>query len=470
MNCDAAPAAVVPIPCKIILAKLFVHLLMESEPMRVAGLLFALSLAPAAHAQMTAERAFEQARQWTVVVRTSIDRAFIEDEQGSLMGSGLIIDATRGWVLTNAHVASHSYSSNTVMLAGGKPLPAQRVYVDPYVDIAILAYDPGKVATSIPVPTLKCDGSPAVGHPVGAFGHPWGFRFTGTRGIASAVTTRLGPAMLQTDAPINSGNSGGPLISLETGAVVGINAASMRKDRSEGLSFAVPATAACRILDLMRTGRDPSPPARLLDFAVDENNERTLVIARSRLTAGQMDLRVGDQIVGIGNPSIPLASESNLTDALRGQLDAVVLQVQRNGAPVTVRGTWPRIDPIVGRRALWVSGAMFAASETGATALLKDSPALMIHHIEPGSEAQNGDLRPFDLLISADGASVGSLAELDSAATRARTAGRPLNLILLRIASEGEAELFLHQQRLLNPTEIEQVGPDGASTASVVAP
>ena len=88
-------------------------------------------------------------------------------------------------------------------------------------------------APHVNAPTLDCGTMPPVAHSVGAFGHPWGFRFTGTRGITSAVTTRLGPNMLQTDAPINEGNSGGPLISLETGKVVGINTAKIKEESVE---------------------------------------------------------------------------------------------------------------------------------------------------------------------------------------------------------------------------------------------
>ena len=131
----------------------------------------------------------------------------------------MVVDAKRGWVLTNAHVASSSYSTVTVTFHGGEPMPARRIYVDPRLDLAVLTYDPAKAKHTPTEPQFECDASPPVGHPVGAFGHPWGFRFTGTRGITSAVTSRLGPQMLQTDAPINSGNSGGPLISLETGRV-----------------------------------------------------------------------------------------------------------------------------------------------------------------------------------------------------------------------------------------------------------
>jgi S1-C subfamily serine protease len=256
------------------------------------------------------EDAFEEARNWTVQIRTSVSRPFSQDEVGSFQGAGLVVDAQRGWVLTNAHVASRSYSSMTVTFEGGQPLPARRVYVDPHLDLAVIAYDPAALDHTPSEPKLDCRASPPVGHPVGAFGHPWGFRFTGTRGITSAVTSRLGPLMLQTDAPINSGNSGGPLISLVTGRVVGINAASMAKGQSEGLSFAVPMPYACTIVGLLKKGIDPSPPASLVDFAIDDNDEPTLLVARSRLPAGTLDLRAGDQLVALGSPPRRPANES----------------------------------------------------------------------------------------------------------------------------------------------------------------
>jgi Trypsin-like peptidase domain len=364
----------------------------------------------------------------------------------------------RGWVLTNAHVASRSYSDITVGFREQKSIPAERVYVDPYLDVAIIAYDPDQLKVHPKAPELECAATPAVGHPVGAFGHPWGFRFTGTRGIASARTSRLGPDMLQTDAPINSGNSGGPLISLETGLVLGLNAASIRKDRADGLSFAVPMPLICTVLDLLRQGNNPSPPAPIVDFAVDANGERTLVVASSRLPAGSVDLRVADEIVAAGPQDASVKTESELIDQVRGTLDNVSLRVRRNGAELSLRGPWPPSPLVTQRRALWINGAMFGDTEPQISSLVAGSPALMVHHIEPGTEAEGAEIEAFDLLVLADGKAVHSLQELETVAKRAAAADRELELLLLRLGSENH-ELFLHQRRYLAATDIERVGP-----------
>jgi S1-C subfamily serine protease len=410
-------------------------------------------------AESPGEAAFRSAIGWTAQVRGSVSRPFIEDEQGSWLGAGLVVDSRRGWVLTNAHVAGHSYGTVAVAFRDNHALVATRVYVDPHLDLAILAFDPAQREGTAGEPVLDCDSMPPAGHPVGAFGHPWGFRYTATRGITSAITTRLGPTMLQTDAPINEGNSGGPLISLETGKVVGVNAAKIKEQSVEGLSFAVPMPYACTIIDLMKKGIDPSPPAPLVDFARDANDEQTLVVARSRLPAGTLDLRVGDEILAIARPQREIETESDLADALRGRLDQVSLVVDRDGRQVTVEGSWPPAQRILERKGLWVSGALFAEADPTTAGLVTGSPALMVHHVSPGSVSELATLTHYDLLVSADGQPVASLGELEQLARAAATAHRPLRLMLLRLTGETETRLFGYAMLELPVSEVEIVGP-----------
>ena len=419
-----------------------------------------LLLAAPAFAQ-NGEEAYRSAAQWTVQVRTSVSEPFIEDEGGTWFGAGVLVDGSRGWIVTNAHVAGHSYGKVSVAFEDGKAIPARRVYVDPYLDIAVLAYDTGRIPAKTATPSLDCAALPPVGHPVGAFGHPWGFRFTGTRGIISAVTTRMGPNMLQTDAPINEGNSGGPLISLETGKVVGVNTAKIKEEAVEGLSFAVPMPYACTVLKLLEQGRDPSPPDHLVDFARDDNDEQTMVIARSRLPAGTLDLRVGDEVIAVNSPERKVANSTDLVDALRGRLDVVQLWVMRDGREVDVAGHWPAAAKVTERRGLSVSGALIAAAEPLTLGLIAGNPALMVHHVAPGSEAESAGLAAFDLLMSADGEPLNSLDALAQRARAAAAGDQPIELMLLRIGSETQEQFFIYQRRLLPVDDVRPVGPSG---------
>lgn len=426
--------------------------------MKAGSFVLALMLAATAGAQ-NGEEAFREAAEWTVLVRTAVSEPFIEDEYGTWFGAGLLVDAGRGWVLTNAHVAGHSPGKISIAFQDGRSVAARRLYVDPYLDLAVLAYDPKRLTPKNHVPVLDCDSWPPVGHPVGAFGHPWGFRYTGTRGITSAFTTRLGPNMLQTDAPINEGNSGGPLISLVTGRVVGINTAKIKEESVEGLSFAVPAPYACTVLDLLREERDPSPPASLVDFARDENDEQTMIVARSRLPPGAPELRAGDEILGFADGTRTFATATDFVDAMRGRLDDAALRIRRDGRVLAVRGRWPAAEQVTARRGLGISGALFAAAEPLTRGLIAGPPAVMVHHVEPGSEADAAGLMAYDLLVSADGAPVDSLGTLRARASTAAAAARPLELLLLRFTPETHEELFVHERRLLPVEGLRVIGP-----------
>src|SRR5262245_1394874 len=224
---------------------------------RGVTLLAVLAAGPAVAATST-EKIFAEARAYTAYTETRIETPFIEDEQGSTFGAAFVVDARRHWLLTNAHVSGHSPAHITAMFAGEDPVTAWPVYIDPYLDLAVLEFD--HAATAPGAARLDCESLPATGHPVGAFGHPAGFKFSGTRGVISGRTYRFGEDWLQTDAPINGGNSGGPLISLETGRVVGINTATLRDEDSHNANFAVLALHACRVLELLASGGEPRPP------------------------------------------------------------------------------------------------------------------------------------------------------------------------------------------------------------------
>jgi len=420
--------------------------------MKLAFLLAGLTLmALPAHAETPAEAAFKAAKTWTVRVQVELSIPFIEDEQGSFQGAGFVVDAERGWVLTNAHVAGHSPTELKIAFEDGRLIPAERVYVDPQLDVAVISYMPVQLKRRPPAPKLECKRLPPIGHPVGAFGHPWGFRFTGTRGIASAVSSRVGADMLQTDAPINAGNSGGPLLSMETGHVVGISAAKIADEEAEGLSFAVPMPYACTILELLRAGRDPSPPMARVDFAIDENDERTLVVAANRLPSPAIDLRPGDEIVEARGR--PVQTPTQLADVLRGHLDEVVLTIQRDGEEIQIAGSIPAAPRVIDRRGLWIDGALFAPVEDVFGGWLKNGSGLMVHHVEEASEAMSVGLEYFDVIERVNGRPVHTLEELEQVVIDAADAEQRLEFLFVRLMTDGN-RIFAYQRRYLSGEDV----------------
>jgi S1-C subfamily serine protease len=171
------------------------------------------------------------------------------------LGSGAIVSSD-GHVLTNYHVV---YGTNRVdvQLADGRVLPARFVGADEQADIAVLKID----AAGLTPLTFADSNKVRVGQVVFAIGNPWGLQETVTQGIISGKGRRAmrGQAteFFQTDAAVNPGNSGGPLVNVK-GEIVGINNSILLG--SSGISFAIPSNVAQRVFDdVVKRGRISRP-------------------------------------------------------------------------------------------------------------------------------------------------------------------------------------------------------------------
>jgi 2-alkenal reductase len=259
-------------------------------------------------------------------------------------GSGVIFDA-RGYVATNAHVV-HEASQIEVLFIDGRRVQATLVNEDPRYDVAILRLPEGE---KLPAVAPLADSSQLEpGMRVLAIGSPLGtdYQNTVTTGIIAGLNRRVKQQgfdlrtfeyrsldvvdvpLIQTDAAINVGNSGGPLIDLK-GEVVGLNTLVVRRDQNagsaaiEGFGFSVPSNLIQALADSWIDGRprgDLGLEAVELDpsFAREHGLSRAAGAVVQRLTAGgageQGDLKVGDIIVAVDGQ--PLNIDRALSDLL----------------------------------------------------------------------------------------------------------------------------------------------------------
>lgn len=270
-------------------------------------------------------------------------------------GSGVIIDG-EGHILTNNHVVE-SAASLSVLLASGERVDAQLIGADPFSDLAVIQIK----AAAVPFADLGDSSTLAPGQMVVAIGSALGdFQNTVTAGVVSGLGRSLETEdgylmedLIQTDAAINQGNSGGPLINL-AGQVIAINTAIVGRSGSavvaEGLGFAIPAnTARAVAAEIMRSGRVPRPYLGVSHIAVTPqlaayyglNVNRGVIVAEvtPRSPAAQAGLQPGDVILKIDNQD--LNDQTPCLNALMRHRpgDKVKLLVNRDGQTLTLDAT-----------------------------------------------------------------------------------------------------------------------------------
>jgi len=258
------------------------------------------------------------------------------------LGSGVIVDAKRGLVLTNNHVIANAVEI-TVTMRDGRQLKAEVVGTDPETDVAVIKIPAGNLIDIKPTDSDKL----RVGDFVVAIGNPFGLGQTVTSGIVSALSrSGLGiegyEDFIQTDASINPGNSGGALVNLR-GELIGINTAIFSQSGGNiGIGFAIPINLALQITEqLMENGsvdrgfigiqaQDLNPDLAEA-FGVKDNRGAIINSVMPDSPAEKAGLKPGDVITSVNGKSIKSASDVRLHIGLLPVGEKVVFEVLREG-------------------------------------------------------------------------------------------------------------------------------------------
>lgn len=342
------------------------------------------------------------------------------------LGSGVIIDAAKGYILTNNHVIAKA-DEITVTLRDGRTLTAKLVGADPDTDVAVIQI-PVKNIVALPIADSE---KLRVGDFVVAIGNPFGLGQTVTSGIVSALgRTGLGiegyENFIQTDASINPGNSGGALVNLR-GELVGINTAIYAPGGGNiGIGFAIPTNMARDIMRQIiefgevKRGRLGVQMQNLTpDLAKAFNIEEQQGAIISKITQGspaaKAGLEAGDIVTSINGRPMSDASTIRTTVGLMRAGEKVNLGILRNGKPRNITLTLGEPEKITTNNVVpRLAGATLAPIEEDSP-LYRRVEGLLVVNIEPRSRAWNANLRKGDVIVSINRQPVRTIAELERA-------------------------------------------------------
>jgi len=322
--------------------------------------------------------------------------------QPQSLGSGVIVDAKRGLIVTNNHVIANA-SEILVALSDGREAQATVIGTDPPADVALIQI---KLDNLIDLEWADSDAL-RVGDFCVAIGNPFGLGQTVTSGIVSALDrSGLGiedfEDFIQTDASINPGNSGGALVDL-SGRLIGINTAIVGPSGGNiGIGFAIPSNMAVDIIEqLLEHGEvkrgelgiaaQPLTPELAKAFGV--NSRFGVVIGRIRANspAEKAGLQVGDVITAIDNkPVRDVRAVKNRIGLVRlGQ--QLNMGIIRNGRKISISATIEELHD--GHQLL--AGAELAQEETR-----NGRRYVIIESIEPGAPMDRAGLQAGDIILS----------------------------------------------------------------------
>jgi putative serine protease PepD len=269
--------------------------------------------------------------------------------QGVAEGSGVVLTAD-GAVLTNNHVVAGSSGTITVTLADGTEHTATIVGTSPSYDLAVLRM---QNVSGLTAATLGRSADLQVGQQVVAIGSPQGLTGTVTTGIVSALNRTVGVQGddgsavvyngIQTDAPINQGNSGGPLVNLD-GQVIAINSAIATTGQSSGsigLGFAIPIDQARRIAqEILDTGSATKPVLGVQggqqSSQAQAESGATIAAVQNGSAAATAGLQAGDVVTKVGDAQVEDFSDLVARIGSYAPGDTVTLTVESGGAQRTV--------------------------------------------------------------------------------------------------------------------------------------
>jgi serine protease Do len=381
------------------------------------------------------------------------------------IGSGVIISPD-GYIVTNNHVVDGAVDLRVTM-SDRRVLPAKLIGNDPLTDLAVIKIE-GKNLPNVPW------GDATALHPgqtVLAFGNPFGFRFTVTRGIVSALNrpnpsptdARKPGQFIQTDAAINPGNSGGPLVNAR-GEVVGINTFLISQSGTfSGMGFAIPTQIVRPTVDaLIRDGKvnhgymgigiNDVTPENAKFFESKDNRGAIVTQVEPNSPGAKAGLKVGDLITAVDGREVSDAGQLQVVVGQTRPGTTVKLQVLRDGKSIDLHVTLEKMgardkgddesaNNQSGKPRWGLALADITPDVRQQLNASTDVKGAVIERVIPGSSADNAGLRSGDIIVGVNRHDVQSASEVKKALA---DVPKGQDVLLLVWSSGGNTFRVLH--------------------------
>ena len=363
------------------------------------------------------------------------------ERQFQSAGSGVIVDAKNGYIITNHHVVENA-SEITITLLDNRSFTAKVIGSDEGADVAVLqAKQPNLIAMALGDSTRL-----EVGDYVVAIGNPFGLQHTVTAGIVSALgRTGINPDgyedFIQTDASINPGNSGGALVNLR-GELVGVNSAILsRSGGNIGIGFAIPVNMVKGVMDqLIKYGQVKRgvlgvniynvTPDIAKEFGLTESSGALVAGVAPGSAADRAGVKTGDIITSINGVNMKDAGELRNTIGMLRVGDKVEIGLLRDGKARKVNALISERSELETANAVDISKGLEGAE-------LADAPdgGVVVKAVQEGSPAAQNGLRANDLIVGVGRTLVANTKAFKEAAKSA-------NVLVLNVRRGSVAQLI----------------------------
>jgi len=349
---------------------------------------------------------------------------FSREYRHSSLGSGVIIDGERGYIVTNHHVVAKA-TEIKVITSNQKEYKGRSLGSDPRSDLAVIRID---IKEKLPEAKMGDSEDLMIGETVIAIGNPFGLTHTVTTGVVSALDRsvraedRVYRHFIQTDASINPGNSGGPLLNID-GDVIGINTAIYQK--AQGIGFAIPINKTKRIVkELLRAGEVQPPwlgmdlqeltPELRRHFALPGGGGGVLVSdVYGNSPADRAGLKRGDIVLVVGGTAVSTLSDYQDALAEFTTGDRITVKLFRRGKEISIP-----LQPVVFPPELaleTVYRRLGIKVGEGRTGNAQQRSGVSVEEVKQDSEAARIGLKPGDLIAQVNEVTVINLEDFKKA-------------------------------------------------------